>query len=92
MGLLSRLKTNVEDVVKFGPSFLLRHYPRLTRSEMASVHMRGVGAIYLRAGQSDVAAVRQIFGNEEYNIGAIPPIGLRLCTRYRAILRLVANQ
>jgi FkbM family methyltransferase len=70
----------------FGPSFLLRHLPRLTGADTAVVRIRGVGEIHLRAGESDVAAIRQIFGGREYDIGRIPAIGARLNARYRAIL------
>jgi len=65
MSLLDRLRTNIEDITTFGPQFLLRHLPRVTGAEMAPVHIPGVGIIYLRAGESDVAGVRQIFGSRE---------------------------
>src|SRR5262249_3245540 len=84
MSLLDRLRTNIEDITTFGPQFLLRHLPRVTGAEMAPVHIPGVGIIYLRAGESDVAGVRQIFGSREYDIGA--PAGLRINARYCAIL------
>jgi FkbM family methyltransferase len=84
--LWERLKTNVNDVVTFGPRFLLRHLPRLTGADTAVVHIAGVGEIHLRAGESDVRVVRQIFGDKEYDIGRIPVIGARLNARYRAIL------
>jgi hypothetical protein len=41
----------------------------------------------LIAGESDVAAVRQIFGDRHYDIGSTPAIGARLNARYRAILQ-----
>jgi FkbM family methyltransferase len=87
MGFWSRVRTNVDDIATFGPRFLLRHLPRVTGAEMAPVHISGIGPIYLRAGESDVAAVRQIFGHKDYDIGSIPAIGARLNARYRAILQ-----
>src|SRR5262245_60750327 len=87
MSLLDRLRTNIEDITTFGPQFLLRHLPRVTGAGMAPVHIPGVGIIYLRAGESDVAGVRQIFGSREYDIGApVQAAGLRINARYRAIL------
>jgi FkbM family methyltransferase len=87
MGFWGRVRTNFDDVATFGPRFLLRHLPRVTGAEMAPVHISGIGPIYLRAGESDVAGVRQIFGRKEYDIGGIPAIGPRLDARYRAILK-----
>jgi len=87
LSLLDRLRTNIEDITTFGPQFLLRHLPRVTGAEMAPVHIPGVGIIYLRAGESDVAGVRQIFGSREYDIGApVKAAGFRINARYRAIL------
>jgi FkbM family methyltransferase len=87
MNLLRRVGLNAADVVSFGPQFLLRHLPRLTGSATASVAIPGIGRIHLRAGESDVAAVRQVFQKQEYDIASIVPIGNRIRHRYEEILK-----
>ncbi len=81
---LRRLRVNFEDVRRFGFRFLLRHLPRLTGADTVVVRIPGIGEMHMRAGESDVAAVRQVFGAREYDIGGGP--GARLNARYRAIL------
>lgn len=84
MGLFGRILTNLEDVRDFGPAFVLRHLARARKDRIARVNARGV-AIHVRAGDSDVAAVRQVFARNEYNIG-LKPLAGRVDARYREIL------
>ena len=81
-----RIRQNIEDVTCFGPQFLLRHLPRLTRANDAVVHLKGFGKIHLRTGESDVTVVRQIFAKREYDVNRIPHVGAILSARYRSIL------
>ena len=81
-----RIRQNIEDVTCFGPQFLLRHLPRLTKANDAVVHIKGFGKIHLRTGESDVTVVRQIFAKREYDVNRIPHVGAILSARYRSIL------
>jgi FkbM family methyltransferase len=82
--LWDRTATNMRDVAAFGPQFLLRHLPRITGSDMASVGIPGVGPIHLRSGESDVATVRQIFLHGEYELRET--IHARVAARYTDIM------
>jgi FkbM family methyltransferase len=85
-GLFERIRMNVDDVICFGPQFLLRHLPRLTGADDATVHIKGFGKIHMRTGESDLAVVRQIFAKCEYDVNRIPHVGAILNARYRSIL------
>ena len=82
--ILRRTARNLNDVRWFGPLFLIRHLPRLTGAESAVIRVPGIGKLRVRAGESDAAVLRQIFGKREYQIGDNP--GARLRTRYQSIL------
>lgn len=86
MKLSKRIRTNLEDVVEFGPGFLWRHSPRITKVHTAEVKMRNRGTIHLRAGESDVAAVREVFGKGQYNIQAFPSVSSRIMSHYSEII------
>jgi FkbM family methyltransferase len=83
----SRLQENLLDLAAFGPLFLARHLPRLTGAKMASVSVKTFGRIHMRAGESDVAAVRQVFRDGGYGFDFTWPTGLRVLTRYNEILQ-----
>jgi FkbM family methyltransferase len=88
-GLGKRIRQNIEDVTCFGPQFLLRHLPRLTRAKDAAVHIKGFGRMHLRPGESDVTVVRQIFAKREYDVNRMlggTHVGAILNARYRSIL------
>jgi FkbM family methyltransferase len=82
--LWGRIATNMRDVATFGPRFLLRHLPRLTGAYTAAVYIPGVGRIHMRVGQSDVAVVRQIFLQNEYELAEA--IHARVAARYAEIM------
>ncbi len=86
INLLQGVSVNFADLISFGPRFFLRHTPRITGAHTACVQIPGFGPIYLRVGQSDVAAVRQVFGNRDYDMGADNPIGGRILKRYQEIV------
>jgi FkbM family methyltransferase len=86
MSILERIRTNFSDISTFGPSFLWRHSPRVTGAHTAKVSLRDHGSIHLRAGESDVAAVREIFGRGQYNIEGITPLKHRITKRYKEII------
>jgi FkbM family methyltransferase len=86
MNLWYRCKTNIDDAIQFGPWFLVRHVLRLAGRSQTVLKVPGFGAMHVRLGESDVAAVRQIFGDKVYDVSGIPAAHERLMSRYRAIL------
>jgi FkbM family methyltransferase len=83
--LWERAATNMRDVAAFGPRFLLRHLPRVTGAYTTAVHVRGAGRVHIRAGQSDVEVIRQIFLQNEYELDEA--IRGRVAARYAEIIR-----
>jgi FkbM family methyltransferase len=81
MRFFQRVGANLADMRAFGPQFLLRHHPRLTRATTAKVNVPSVGLIHLRAGESDVAGVRQVFQD-----GAYANADPRIFGHYEAII------
>ena len=86
MSILSRFSVNFSDITKFGPQFLLRHLPRLTGAGLAVVRLPDNQRIFLRAGDSDVAAVRQTFGDRQYTVDFNGQCAERVQHRYREII------
>jgi FkbM family methyltransferase len=84
--MLDRIRENIRDIWFFGPLFLKRHLPRLTGAETARVSIKPVGNIHLRAGESDVAAVRQVFRDGGYGIDFASAVGARIMNRYDEII------
>jgi FkbM family methyltransferase len=84
--MLARIRENFQDVRAFGLSFLKRHLPRLTGADTACISIKPVGSIYVRTGESDVAAVRQVFRDGSYRVDFKSPIGIRIWDRYNEIL------
>jgi FkbM family methyltransferase len=86
LNIFERALTNISDIATFGPAFLWRHSPRVTGACTAAVLIPGFGRIHVRAGESDVAAVRQVFGQRQYDIGLLS-VGERIDRRYANILQ-----
>ena len=84
--LLARAKENYKDFLSFGPKFLMRHLARLTGAEISRVEIPEIGVIHLRAFESDVLTVRQVFRDRQYDFGAHSVIGKRIWHRYTEIL------
>jgi FkbM family methyltransferase len=86
MSVADRIRTNIADVFTFGPSVVLRHLGRLREDRMATVPLPEVGRVHVRAGESDIAGVRQVFQEREYALEWPPELGRRVREHYRAIL------
>jgi hypothetical protein len=86
LNIFERVLTNISDIATFGPAFLWRHSPRVTGAYTAAVLIPGFGRIHVWAGESDVAAVRQVFGRRQYDIGILS-VGERINRRYSNILQ-----
>lgn len=87
MGLLQRIKLNVDDARTFGPGILMRHVARVTGAKTTQVNMPSVGPVHVRVGESDVAALRQVFGEGDYDLGSTSPVTERIRARAAAIKR-----
>jgi FkbM family methyltransferase len=85
MGILRRVQINLSDVAAFGPSFLWRHLPRITGAETVLISVSGQ-KIHVRAGDSDIDAVRQVYGERQYDVGFNEPVAKRIERRYFEIL------
>src|SRR5579871_5019581 len=86
MSVWRKLSDNYNDVMTFGPNFLLRHLAHLSARPSVAVNIPGYGKLYLRPNQSDVSTVRQVFQQREYDIGEGRAFGIRARQRYRQIL------
>lgn len=86
MSLLHNARLTVSDVLRFGPTVLGRHFARLKSDRLAKVHAPGIGKVYVRAGDSDMAALRQVFTAREYDFTSRNPINERIQARYRSIV------
>lgn len=86
MGVWQKLRENLKDARDFGPGFLLRHSLRLTGAKVSAVNVPGVGKVFVRPGQSDVAALRQVFVDRDYDLGESSTVTARVRDRYETIL------
>jgi FkbM family methyltransferase len=86
MSLTSRISNNLIDMRVFGPSAVLRHFARLKSDRVATISAPGVGPVYIRTGESDIAAMRQVFVRGDYDIDWPVELAARLKQRYDAIL------
>jgi len=85
---IRRFSENFSDVSAFGAQFLRRHLPRITSAETACVKIPKFGPIHLRAGESDVLVVRQVFRSRGYDTDTFPAVGSRIQRRYEEIIGL----
>src|SRR5207237_7209427 len=74
------------DVRHFGPTVLARHLARFKSDRVAKVRIPQVGAIAIRAGDSDMEAVRQVFIAREYDLSTPNPTNRRIQAKYNSIL------
>src|SRR5436190_19536395 len=86
MRLLRGIWLNLVDVRHFGPTVLARHLARFKRDRLAKVHVPRVGTVFIRAGESDFEAVRQIFVAKEYDLSESNPMGRRVQDKYKSII------
>jgi FkbM family methyltransferase len=85
MNIARRVQVNFQDAIRFGPRFLWRHSLRITGADTALIRV-GKQHIHIRAGESDLDAVRQIFGARQYDIDtSIGSLKRRIDDRYEAI-------
>ena len=87
MSLLEGIRLNLSDVRHFGPTVLARHLAHLRRDRLGRVRVPHVGSVLVRAGDSDMAAVRQMFSAREYDFSSSNPTNQRVQVKYKSILR-----
>lgn len=87
MGLAKQIRNTAEDLLAFGPGFVVAtNLARLRRSPAARVNVRGVGPVHFRGGNSDVSVLRQVFRQNEYDLDHPAQMAARIQRRYREIL------
>ncbi len=86
MSVTDRISANIQDVRMFGLSFLRRHLGHYAADKIAFVNIPDIGKVYIRAGESDIAAIRQVFGHRDYDTTKPAALNQRLRARYEAIL------
>jgi FkbM family methyltransferase len=86
MTLLTRVRENLNDVRHLGPGFLMRHVAKLRRLPYSTVPIPHVGPVHIRPCESDAATLRQVFTEQQYDLGAGSPVLARAQRRYEDIL------
>jgi len=86
MSILKRFSTNISDAIAFGPQFLRRHLPKITGAELAEIKVSKNQRMFVRAGESDSAAIRQTFKDRQYRIDFNAQCLARIQRRYESIL------
>lgn len=87
-GLWHKIATNIADTRAFGAAVLLRHVRRHGVKREMSVNIPQVGHVHLRAGESDIATLRQIFVGGDYDLSHPQALNDRVMRQYRDILAL----
>lgn len=85
-GFWRKIATNIADIRAFGAPVLLRHIRRHDVNRDIIVKLPDIGAVYLRAGDSDLATLRQIFIGGDYDLSHPQALNDRVMGQYRHIL------
>lgn len=85
-GIVRKIATNIEDVRHFGPSILLRHLPLHARGRPVTASVKGIGPVQIRGGTSDIACLRQIFIEREYDLSHPLLLHDRIQAHYHSLL------
>jgi FkbM family methyltransferase len=86
MGLISRIGVNLADARAFGLGVLNRHFKKHSNDPLMTVKIQGVGQVHIRAGESDIATLRQVFLGGEYDLSHPEHLKNRVLARYRQII------
>ena len=82
----NRIAINLADIRQFGPGVLLRHAAKHKSDRRIELRAAGVGRIVIRAGDSDICALRQALIDREYSFEWPDSLKERIDARYREIL------
>mgnify|MGYP002777072523 CR=1 FL=1 len=83
---LGFISGNWRDVRTFGPGVLGRHLGRLSKERVGTARLRDIGPIKVRPHQSDMACLRQVFADREYDLTRFHEAEARITARYESIL------
>lgn len=86
MSFIERVRTNLQDARTFGPMVLARHLGRFRHDRSAIINAKG-SRVKVRAGDSDMGAVRQVFGSQEYDLSFHKAAWKRVTDAYAEIIR-----
>lgn len=86
MSLFHDIAENFKDAAAFGFAFPLRHASALAGAKLFHATLRGAGRLVIRNGSSDVAVLRQVFREREYDLARYPKVKAIVEEKYRRIL------
>jgi FkbM family methyltransferase len=86
LNILNGIRLNLNDMRHFGPAVVTRHLARLKNDRLAKIHVPHVGELLVRAGDSDMETVREIFIGRQYDLSGANPTDCRVQARYESIL------
>ncbi len=81
-----KVKTNLSDMRFFGPAVVQRHLKRHAADPRMTVAVPQIGRVHIRAGESDIATLRQVFLGGEYDLSHPEHLKNRVLARYREII------
>jgi len=84
--VLRKVKTNLSDMRFFGPAVVQRHLKRHAADPRMTVAVPQIGSVHIRAGESDIATLRQVFLGGEYDLSHPEHLKNRVQARYREII------
>jgi FkbM family methyltransferase len=67
--MFDKLNRNFADVRSFGPGVLGRHLARITRARHVDLTLRQVSKVRIRADDSHISSIRQVFDDQQYRLG-----------------------
>ena len=86
LSVFRKVKTNLSDIRFFGPTIVKRHLKRHAIDPQMTVAVPQVGTVHIRAGESDIATLRQVFIGGEYDLSYPEHLKNRVLARYREII------
>ena len=86
LSVFRKVKTNLSDMHFFGPAVVQRHFKRHAEDPQMTVAVPKVGRVHIRAGESDIATLRQVFLGGEYDLSHPEHLKNRVLARYREII------
>lgn len=86
MSVFRKVKTNLSDMRFFGPAVVQRHLKKHAADPSMTVAVPQIGRIHIRAGESDIATLRQVFIDGEYDLSHPEQLKNRVLARYREII------
>jgi FkbM family methyltransferase len=86
MDVLRKIVENFQDIATFSVTFPLRYASSLAGSGTFHTRIRGAGPVTIRNGTSDVAVLRQVFRDREYDLARYPAVNAIVSAKYHRIL------